>query len=118
MIFTFGNQRRRSRPASRENPHYILPPQTGGPVQRQTDSGAAGSTSTTIDVAHELGPGELLVSLYDSGDQSRRVKAIWRLERNRLRVWLLVANDGRAIIAGGKIAANNRDAPWINKCGP
>jgi hypothetical protein len=105
-----------SRPASRENPHYVAPPQTGGPVQRQNDGGPAGSTSTTIDVAHELGPGELLVSLFDGGDQSRRVKAIWRLERNRLRVWLLVANDGRVRIAAGKIAGSDRDAPWINKC--
>jgi hypothetical protein len=106
-----------SRPASRDNPHYIVPPQTGGPVQRQNDSGPAGSTATTIDVAHELGSGELLVSLFDSGDQSRRVKAIWRLERNRLRVWSLVANDGRTIIAAGKNTATSREAPWINKCG-
>jgi hypothetical protein len=106
-----------ARPASRENPHYVVErPQFAGPVQRQTVIGQT-STASTIDVAYELPSNELLVSLVEGGDQSRRVKSVWRIERNRVRVLLFVPNDGRASIAGGKLVSSGAETPWINRCG-
>jgi hypothetical protein len=90
-------------------------PQAPGPVHRETLTGEA-KVSTTIDVAHELSANELLISLFDEGNAATRVKAVWLLERNRLRVSLFVTNDGRAIIADGKVVANQTPTPWINRC--
>src|SRR5206468_442517 len=105
-----------AQPPSREFPRYVVePPRQAGPVQRQTLGGPT-VVSTTIDVAQQLSDSELLVSLYDNGDQSRRVKAIWRIEPDRGRVLSLTANGGRAIITSGKVVASNRDTPWINRC--
>jgi hypothetical protein len=105
-----------ARPPSREYPHFVVrQPLGSGLVHRQTIIGQ-GSTSSTIDVAHELAPHELLVSIVDGGDPARRIKAIWLVEHNRVRVLLLVTSDGRATISGGKVVANNNETPWINKC--
>jgi hypothetical protein len=104
------------RPASQENPYYIVQqPQAPGAVHRETRNGQA-SVSTTIDVAHELNLNELLVSLFDGGDSTSRIKAVWLIERHRLRVSLFVTNDGRTIITGGKVVANGTQTPWINRC--
>jgi hypothetical protein len=106
-----------AKPPGAANPRYVvLPPQAPGPVHRETLNGQP-KVSTIIDVAHELGASELLVSLVDEGNPATRVKAVWLLERNRLRVMLFVTNDGRTIIAGGNIVASQMPVPWINKCG-
>jgi hypothetical protein len=106
-----------SRPPSRENPHYAVQrPQAPGPVLRDTVTGQPGGNSTTIDVAHELGPHQLLVSLLEPSDPPRRAKAIWLIEPGRVRVWFMVASDGRASVSDGRLTANNRESPWINKC--
>jgi hypothetical protein len=103
-----------SKSASNDNFYYVNRLLDDGAVERDRMSG-----TTTRDVvvffdkAAEVKPNEISVSGTRDG---KPTDSIWRIDGTRM---LIVESswDGKKQIEGGKVVANGRDWPWLNRCG-
>jgi hypothetical protein len=76
-----------------------------GPQQRQY--------AYVIDRAEARGPNELAISMVNP---TLRLDLVYRVENGRLRTMQSVREDGRVIVSGGVLAANQQPTPWLNRC--
>jgi hypothetical protein len=103
-----------SKPASDDNYYYTNRLLGDGAVQRDRMSGPTKRDIVVFfDQATELAPNQISLSGTRDG---KPTDSVWRIEATRT---LIVQSswDGKKQIDGGKIVANGRDWPWLNKCG-
>jgi hypothetical protein len=102
-----------AKPASNDNhyfvnrlldPDHVQRDQMIGPTQR--------SSMTIIDKAADPKPDEITASGIFDG---RPVDFVWRLEQTRM-VQQEATDNGKKFIGGGRLLANGREMPWLNRC--
>jgi hypothetical protein len=103
-----------SKSASDDNYYYTNRLLSDGAVQRDRMSGPTKRDIVVFfNQATEVAPNQISVSGTRDG---KPTDSIWRVEGTRM---LIVESswDGKKQIEGGKVVANGRDWPWLNRCG-
>jgi hypothetical protein len=103
-----------SKPASPQTPRILYAATSDGGVRRELVEGSApGGTGTAFVAASRLAPDQLEV---DYPYQDRTVHLVLEMRDGKhrgLRSWI---DGGAPIMEDGVVLANNRHAPWLEKC--
>jgi hypothetical protein len=103
-----------SKPASPQTPRILYAATSEGGVRRELVEGSApGGTGTDFVAASRLAPDQLELD-YPYEDRTIHLVLEMRDGKHRgLRSWI---DGGAPIMEDGVILANNRHAPWLEKC--
>jgi hypothetical protein len=107
-----------SKPATKSNLYYNNRAIDADHVQRDQMSGPTTRDFVImIEKISEVKPNE--IALGGTRDD-KPTDGVWRIERkgDDVRIQILESSfNGKKLISGGKVLANGRDWPWVNKCG-
>jgi hypothetical protein len=102
-----------SKPASPEAPRILYAATSDGGVTRELVEGKAHGTGTAFVAANRLAPDQLEVDyLYGV----RTVHLVLEMHDGKHRGFRSWIDGGAPILEDGVVLANNRHAPWYEKC--
>jgi hypothetical protein len=102
-----------SKPLSPQEPRLLYAATSDGGVTREMVEGAAHGTGTAFTDASRIAPDQLEVD-YLYADRTVHLVLEMRDGKHRgLRSWI---DGGAPIMEDGVVLANNRRAPWLEKC--